>query len=65
MPSTYRGEGKGLKKSLLLGAIQNLGRFSTLYPVLNRSRCVQCGRCAMICPVKAISIHSKFPETDQ
>jgi uncharacterized protein (DUF362 family)/Pyruvate/2-oxoacid:ferredoxin oxidoreductase delta subunit len=65
MPSTYHGEGISLKKSLLLGTIQHLGRFSTLYPVLNRSRCVQCGRCALICPVKAISIHSKFPETDK
>jgi len=64
LPSTYRGEGKGLQKSLLLSAIQNLGRFSTLYPVLDRSRCIQCGRCAMICPVKAISIPSKFPETN-
>jgi uncharacterized protein (DUF362 family)/ferredoxin len=65
LPSTYRGEGKGLQKSLLLSTLHNLGRLSTLYPVPDRSRCEHCGRCAMICPVKAISFHSKIPEIHQ
>ncbi|MCE5297576.1 MAG: DUF362 domain-containing protein [Methanoregulaceae archaeon] len=65
LPSTYRGEGKGVQKNLLLSTLHNLGRLYTYYPVLNRSRCEQCGRCAMICPVKAISFHSKIPEINR
>jgi Pyruvate/2-oxoacid:ferredoxin oxidoreductase delta subunit len=65
LPSTYRGVGKGLQKSLVLSTIHNLGRLSTLYPVFNRSRCVKCERCALICPVKAISFHSKIPEINR
>jgi uncharacterized protein (DUF362 family)/ferredoxin len=62
LPSTYRGEGKGVQKNLLLSMLHTLGRLSTLSPVLNPSLCERCGRCAMICPVKAISFHSKIPE---
>ncbi|MDD1707565.1 MAG: DUF362 domain-containing protein [Methanoregulaceae archaeon] len=65
MPSTYRGEGRGLEKSLLLSTLHKLGRLSTLYPDINRSTCVQCGRCVMICPVRAISFDSKIPEINR
>jgi uncharacterized protein (DUF362 family)/NAD-dependent dihydropyrimidine dehydrogenase PreA subunit len=65
LPSTYRGEGKGVQKNLLLSTLHNLGRLYTYYPVINRSRCERCGRCATICPVKAISFHSKIPEINR
>jgi uncharacterized protein (DUF362 family)/Pyruvate/2-oxoacid:ferredoxin oxidoreductase delta subunit len=65
LPSTYRGEGMGLEKSLLLRTLHNLGRLSTLNPDINRSTCIQCGRCVMICPVKAISFKSKIPEINR
>jgi Fe-S-cluster-containing hydrogenase component 2 len=65
LPSTYRGEGKGVQKNLLLRTLHNLGRLYTYYPVLNRSWCEGCGRCATICPVKAISFHSKIPDINR
>jgi uncharacterized protein (DUF362 family)/ferredoxin len=65
LPSTYRGEGRGVQKSLLLSTLQNLGRMYALYPVPDCSRCEHCGRCATICPVKAISFHSKIPEINR
>jgi formate hydrogenlyase subunit 6/NADH:ubiquinone oxidoreductase subunit I len=65
LPSTYRGEGKGVQKNLLLSTLHNLGRLYTYYPVINRSRCERCGRCATICPVNAISFHSKIPEINR
>ncbi|MDD1705834.1 MAG: DUF362 domain-containing protein, partial [Methanoregulaceae archaeon] len=65
LPSTYRGEGKGVRKSLLLSTLHNLGKFYALYPALSRSRCEQCGRCAVICPVKAISFQSKIPDINR
>ncbi|HIH27413.1 MAG TPA: DUF362 domain-containing protein [Methanoregulaceae archaeon] len=62
MPSTYRGEGKGLEKSLLLGLLHRLGGLYALYPVIDHSRCERCRRCERICPVHAISWSGGTPE---
>jgi len=62
MPSTYRGEGKGLEKSLLLGALHRLGGLCALYPAIDHSRCERCRRCERICPVHAISWTGEAPE---
>jgi uncharacterized protein (DUF362 family)/ferredoxin len=55
-PCTYQGPGRGMRKNLLLGMLHRLGGAYALYPAFDPSLCQTCGRCALICPGKAISI---------
>ncbi|MBP1929271.1 uncharacterized protein (DUF362 family)/Pyruvate/2-oxoacid:ferredoxin oxidoreductase delta subunit [Methanolinea mesophila] len=55
-PSTYRGEGKGIREKRFLRALYTLGRVYAMRPRTVRHRCTCCGKCAAICPAGAIRI---------
>ena len=55
-PSTYLGEGKGIKEKRLVQALYRLGRVYALRPRIIPLHCIKCGKCSGICPAGAISI---------
>lgn len=46
---------------LLLKPLKKLMRFR---PVINRNYCARCGKCAEICPVKAVKFIDSYPRVD-
>jgi uncharacterized protein (DUF362 family)/ferredoxin len=62
LPSTYQGPGRGMKRSLLLSLLHRLGGVYAPYPSILPNRCQHCGRCALICPVAALTLHEGVPE---
>jgi uncharacterized protein (DUF362 family)/ferredoxin len=62
LPSTYRGPGRGMKRSPLLSLLHRLGGVYAPYPSFLPYLCQHCGRCALICPVAALTLHEGVPE---
>ncbi len=60
-PCTYQGPGRGMRKTLLLSALHRLGGAYAFYPSFDPSACQACGRCALICPGKALTIEKGRP----
>ncbi|MCU0631453.1 MAG: DUF362 domain-containing protein [Methanolinea sp.] len=55
-PGTYMGSHRGMRISPLFRAMHRLGRAYGLRPVVETVRCTGCGKCATICPARAITI---------
>jgi uncharacterized protein (DUF362 family)/Pyruvate/2-oxoacid:ferredoxin oxidoreductase delta subunit len=55
-PSTYLGEGRGIREKRLLQALYRLVRVYALRPRVVPHRCIRCGKCLAICPAGAIRI---------
>jgi uncharacterized protein (DUF362 family)/Pyruvate/2-oxoacid:ferredoxin oxidoreductase delta subunit len=62
LPSTYRGPGRGMQRSMLLTLLHRLGGVYAPYPSFQPDHCQHCGRCALICPVGALTLHDGVPE---
>jgi Pyruvate/2-oxoacid:ferredoxin oxidoreductase delta subunit len=58
----FRGNGKSLRGRLTGAALEKL---LAQRPTLKRDKCVGCGVCQGICPVKAISMEDKKPQIDR
>ncbi len=56
-PSTYRVEAKeSWHKKTIYRKLQRVGKIYAPSPMINNKKCVGCGQCARICPVKAAKI---------
>ncbi|MBQ4135314.1 MAG: DUF362 domain-containing protein [Methanocorpusculum sp.] len=59
-PSTYRVEVKeSWHKKNIYRRLQRVGKIYAPSPVINNKKCVGCGQCVRICPVKAAKIVQK------
>ena len=64
-PSTYMGEGKGIRERRLVLALYRLGKVYALRPRVILPRCIRCGKCSAICPAGAITIGEKGAVIDR
>jgi len=55
-PSTYRGGSEGMRISPVFRVVHRLGRIYGVRPVVEVTRCTGCGKCATICPARAITL---------
>jgi len=64
-PSTYLGEGRGIRERRLFQALYRLVRVYALRPRVIRNRCIRCGKCSAICPAGAIRIEKEGAVIDR
>jgi len=56
-PSTYHGrQSDSWHKKTIYRKLQRVGKIYEPSPVINLKKCLGCGQCARICPVKAVEI---------
>ncbi|WOF16595.1 DUF362 domain-containing protein [Methanoplanus sp. FWC-SCC4] len=59
MPSSYKNKHKNtILQNLTLKIMQKYGKIYSPVPVVIENRCISCGQCVRICPVKAASIRN-------
>jgi len=63
-PSTYQGPGRGMRVKPLFRAVHRLGRVYALRPSVVPGSCTGCGRCATICPGRAITLQGRRARID-
>ncbi len=64
-PSTYRQEVKeSWQKRNIYRRLQRMGKLYSPSPVINPKKCVGCGQCVRICPVKAAHLLQGKPSFD-
>ena len=64
-PSTYLGEGRGIRERRLFQALFRLARVYALRPRVIRNRCIRCGKCSSICPARAIRMEKEGAVIDR
>ncbi len=62
LPSTYLGQGLGIQRNMLLAILHGLGGAYAQYPIILTDLCQHCGRCALICPARAITMKEGIPD---